>query len=149
MSDASALAEERREEYMSIAKDGPMIQRLKTGEEQRSNIGSIDSYRSKKQLNRARPKEMALYETLNETQLPPEANTSKAAIEEEWSLEECFEVVKHVLATHEGLFEHVKKFHLNSNEWIRMHVCCILFVNGMSLQTDIEWLYWNILCRCQ
>jgi len=67
MSDASALAEERREEYMSIAKDGPMIQRLKTGEEQRSNIGSIDSYRSKKQLNRARPKEMALYETLNET----------------------------------------------------------------------------------
>eukprot|EP01084_Bolivina_argentea_P109634 195969_1 len=114
--------------------DQPTFARLKSSEEQQSkkklgkmkrkdsNIGAIDRYRSRSQLNRAGQKELVTETKLNEALLPPAVTA--ISIETEWSIKESFEVVKYVISKHEALFEHLKKFHIQhlQSEILAQHV---------------------------
>eukprot|EP01084_Bolivina_argentea_P307468 531456_1 len=75
-----------------------------------SNLGEFARYRSKAQLNKAAKREFNM--GLNAQSLP-ECIESGDDINNEWTIKECFEVTKWVLSKHEGLFDHIKLFHIN------------------------------------
>lgn len=87
---------------------------------QDSNIGQIQRYRSKAQLNRAGRKDLTV--KLKDDVLPSSV-ASRHNIEEEWSIKECFEVMKFIISKHEGLFDHVKNFHIQhlQNEVLKQY----------------------------
>jgi len=74
-----------------------------------SNILEIGRYRSRRQLNAAAKADWDL--TLSPEMLPSDVT---AESQQQWTVKEGFEVIKFVLAQHEGLWDHVKEFHIEN-----------------------------------
>lgn len=77
---------------------------------QKSNLLEVGRYRSKRQLNFAAKNDWEL--DLKSEMLPNGIKHSQ--IKDKWSVKEGFEVIKHILAEHEGLWDHVKDFHIEN-----------------------------------
>ena len=90
---------------------------------QKSNLMNIGRYRSKRQLNDAGRNDWELA-------LTPEAlpgGLSKEQIKSKWSVKEGFEVIKYILAEHEGLWDHVKDFHVDNVQKSVMQQRCVVY----------------------